>query len=127
MVPSVFIVVDDIPLLPSRKLDRNRVTKWIQTLSDESYRQIIVISKPEGRSIEESPARPSSEIEGKLRLAWSHVLNLQLDQVDLTRSFLSLGGDSISAMQVKGQCAKKDINLSVQDILRSKSIIQLAR
>ena len=38
-----------------------------------------------------------------------------------------MGGDSISAMQVKSQCLKKDINISVQEILRSKSIILLAQ
>ncbi len=43
------------------------------------------------------------------------------------RSFMSLGGDSITAMQVKGQCSKHGIGLAVQDILRSKSIAHLAQ
>jgi len=127
MVPSIFIFVNDIPLLPSGKLDRKGAMNWAQDLSEEEYRRIVVISEPSKQARDSSSSQPSSELESKLRLIWSHVLNLHSDQVDLNRSFLSLGGDSISAMQVKGQCTKKNINLSVQEILRSKSIVQLAQ
>jgi hypothetical protein len=51
---------------------------------------------------------------------------LSEQQVALDRPFLSLGGDSISAMQVMGHCRKKGLGLGVQDILRSRSIPQLA-
>jgi non-ribosomal peptide synthase protein (TIGR01720 family) len=41
-------------------------------------------------------------------------------------SFLSLGGDSISAMQVVGQLREENITISIRDILRSKNIAELA-
>jgi amino acid adenylation domain-containing protein/non-ribosomal peptide synthase protein (TIGR01720 family) len=126
MVPSVILVVNDVPMLPSGKLDRKQVATWVGTMSDDLYRQVVDIAESTQFS-SKSNAAPATEIENKLRSIWSHVLNLQPDRVELGRSFMSLGGDSISAMQVKGQCSKKSINLSVQDILRSKSIVQLAQ
>jgi non-ribosomal peptide synthase protein (TIGR01720 family) len=124
MVPSAVLVVEDIPMLSSGKLDRKQVKTWIENMNDQFYRQTIDIIQPEKQ---ESTQAPSTEVEHILRLVWSHVLNLRLDQIEPTRSFLGLGGDSISAMQVKGQCAKRDISVSVQDILRSKSVKHLAQ
>jgi aryl carrier-like protein len=63
-------------------------------------------------------------MEGKLQSIWAHVLNLP--HVALDQPFLAMGGDSISAMQVVGQCRKEGIGLGVQEVLRSRSITQLA-
>jgi aryl carrier-like protein len=63
-------------------------------------------------------------MEERLQSVWAHVLNLP--HVALNQSFLAVGGDSISAMQVVGQCRKEGIGLGVQDVLRSRSIAQLA-
>ncbi|KAF2177349.1 amino acid adenylation domain-containing protein [Zopfia rhizophila CBS 207.26] len=121
MIPSVWIVVESIPLLSSGKLDRKRVGKWVEDFSDELYRHTTEVAQ-----LEESSSRPANEIETKLRQIWSHVLNLDVDQIGLNRSFLNLGGDSISAMQVMSQCQRLGIGLKVQAILRSKSIAHLA-
>lgn len=66
----------------------------------------------------------SSQVEKSLQFVWSHVLNLP--HVALDQPFLSVGGDSISAMQVVGQCRKEGMGLGVQEVLRSRSITQLA-
>lgn len=66
----------------------------------------------------------NSHMEEKLQSIWAHVLNLP--HVALDQSFLAVGGDSISAMQVVGQCRKDGIGLGVQEVLRSRSIAQLA-
>jgi len=126
MVPSVFIAVGVIPLLASGKLDRKLISKWLEDMNNELYRRVIQINEPP-QEHESYPKVPTTEVEIKLRLVWGHVLNLPIEKIETTRSFLSLGGDSISAMQVRSQCLKRDINISVQDILRSKSIVQLAQ
>jgi len=64
-------------------------------------------------------------MEARLQSIWAHVLNLP--HVALDQPFLAVGGDSISAMQVVGQCRKDGIGLGVQEVLRSRSIIQLAQ
>lgn len=66
----------------------------------------------------------ASSVEQSLQSVWAHVLNLP--EVPLDQSFLSVGGDSISAMQVVGQCRKEGMSLGVQEVLRSRSIAQLA-
>lgn len=63
-------------------------------------------------------------VEKSLQSIWSHVLNLP--HVDLDQPFLSVGGDSISAMQVVGQCRKEGMSVGVQDVLRCRSISQLS-
>ena len=122
MVPSTWMAVGSIPLLTSGKLDRKRVATWVDGMSEELYHQITF-----GADTHKNPVRDATDVESKLRVIWSYVLNLRLDQIGLHRSFLSLGGDSISAMQVMGQCQKKGLSLTVQEILRSKSITDLAR
>jgi hypothetical protein len=67
---------------------------------------------------------PGNHVEKSLQSIWAYVLNLP--HVPLDQPFLSVGGDSISAMQVQSQCCKKGMSLGIQEILRSRSIIQLA-
>lgn len=126
MVPSVWLTVHSIPYLSSGKLDRKKVVQWLEGLSQEAYRQIIKLIELED-DVPDANERPATEMEALLRAIWSRVLNLGENQVSLGRSFLSFGGDSISAMQVMGHCAKKSVSLTVQDLLRARSITELAR
>ncbi|KAF2731994.1 nonribosomal peptide synthase-like protein [Polyplosphaeria fusca] len=121
MVPTVWIPVSALPLLASGKLDRKRTSQWLVDMSPDLYQRAIPATEHTSEN-----ETPSNQIETTLRSIWAHVLNLQEDQVSLERAFLSLGGDSISAMQVMGQCRKHGYGLGMQDILRCKSIPQLA-
>ncbi|KAL5437004.1 hypothetical protein PMIN07_006815 [Paraphaeosphaeria minitans] len=121
MVPTVWIAVVSLPLLASGKLDRKRTSQWLDTMSDETY-QRVVPANVESQSQNES----ASLHEDILRSVWARVLNLPVEQIGLNKAFLSLGGDSISAMQVMGYCRKQGISVGVQEILRSRSIAELA-
>lgn len=118
MVPPIWLVVYSIPLLRSGKLDRKTVLNRVQNLSEDSYTQWIDRGECE--------ERPASELENQLRAIWSYALNLKSNKISLKHSFLNLGGDSISAMMVQSQCKKNGIGITVQDILRAKSISDLA-
>ncbi|KAJ4299243.1 hypothetical protein N0V90_004487 [Kalmusia sp. IMI 367209] len=121
MVPPVWIAVSSLPLLTSGKLDRKRTSQWLNDMSDDLYRRAIpAVEAPQ--LLEQSV----SPLEHTLRTIWAHVLNLPEGQIALNRAFLSLGGDSISAMQVMGQCRKQGLSVGVQEILRSRSISELA-
>ena len=121
MVPSMWLVLEFIPRLQSGKLDRKRVAKWVEDMSESLYRRLNPVVE-----LNLDFLSAATETEKDIRLIWAHVLNLHLDQINLATSFLSLGGDSISAMQVMGKCRKKGIGLTVHDVLRSKSIAHLA-
>lgn len=121
MVPSSWIVVDHIHLQPSGKLDRRRVVSWVEMMTPEQHRAVL-----DAQEKTSSLDRDASEVEIKLRAAWAKVLNAQVDSVPFERSFLHLGGDSISAMQLVALCRSLNIAISVGHIMRSKSIIELA-
>ena len=122
MVPSMWVVVEFIPRLQSGKLDRKQTAKWIEDMSEDIYRRlnpITTVDSSEGLS-------SATETELEIRSIWCHILNRKLDQVGLKQSFLSLGGDSISAMQVMGECRKKGLGLTVKSIIGCKSVSDLA-
>ena len=118
MIPPIWLVVQSIPLLKSGKLDRKTVSNQVQNMSEETYSQWV-----QGGEKEETPA---TELEARLRVIWADVLNLRPTHIGLRKSFLSLGGDSISAMMVQSRCKKESIGITVQDILRASSLCHLA-
>ncbi|KID60188.1 Nonribosomal peptide synthetase vlms [Metarhizium brunneum] len=120
MVPETWIVVEAIPLMLSGKMARSQVSKWIAEMDDETYdRAVGVQSQGQG-------ATEMTEHEMQLQLVYSDVLNLALSRIPLDRSFLSLGGDSISAMQVVSRCRSRGMAVTVKDIIALKGISELA-
>ncbi|OGM44001.1 nonribosomal peptide synthase [Aspergillus bombycis] len=115
MVPSVWIVLDSIPLTASRKINRVPITRWVTSITEDTYRRIVNISSA-------SVNLPTTTLEKQLAQVWSQVLNIPEKSIGLNRSFMSLGGDSITAMQVVSRCRAIGIKLSVQDILLPKSL-----
>jgi amino acid adenylation domain-containing protein/non-ribosomal peptide synthase protein (TIGR01720 family) len=119
MMPSAWILVEAIPLNTSGKLDRATVSRWLLAMDDTTYRQIAEAEV--GENVD-----PMTKMDCRLQKVLSRVLNLPLDQVAPNRSFLSLGGDSIIAMQVVSRARLDGMVIRVQDILQSKSISELA-
>ena len=119
MIPSNWVVVHELPLLPSGKLDRRQIEKWVEDMTSETYHQISDITRDETNA-------EITTVEQQLRQIWGKALNLPSDQIGIHQSFLHLGGDSISAMQVMSSCRSAGLGVTVQDIIRSKSISQLA-
>ncbi|KAH8805177.1 hypothetical protein F5884DRAFT_885253 [Xylogone sp. PMI_703] len=118
MVPTVWAIVDEIPLNMSSKIDRLSVRKWLEQIDPETYEQITSLGVGY-----EAPITPT---EKDLEQIWSDVLNLPIEKIGRSRSFLSLGGDSISAMAVVSACRKHRISLAVADLFRSGTIAELA-
>lgn len=120
MVPTAWIVMEQLPLLISGKIARSQVAKWIVDIDEETYCKIVDVGlHPEGEVL-------LTPVEAKLRGVFSLVLNLPADRIKPSSSFLSLGGDSISAMQVISRCRAEGLAIGVKDILRSKDISDLA-
>ncbi|KAF2200880.1 acetyl-CoA synthetase-like protein [Delitschia confertaspora ATCC 74209] len=119
MVPSLWIAVNSFPLMPSGKMDRRRVVQWLEKMDSETYRTISTIGL-------EAPKEEVNDVESKLQAIFGKVLNLPAEDIRLNQSFLHLGGDSIAAMQVSSQCRAAGFAITVQEIIRAKSIAQLA-
>lgn len=119
MVPEAWVVLQNMPLMLSGKMARAAVLKWLTEMDDETYSHIA--------GVEEAEADEElTENEKQLRLIYSEILNLDVQRISLDRSFLSLGGDSISAMQVMSRCRTKGMKLTAGDIIAKKSIKSLA-
>ncbi|KAF5632266.1 non-ribosomal peptide synthetase [Fusarium tjaetaba] len=121
MIPSLWVVVNHIPLLPSGKVDRRRTVRWVEDMTLEQY-HLVLDAQEEASALDREP----SEVEIKLRAAWAKALNLQADKVPFKQSFIHLGGDSISAMKLMAICRSSNMAVSVSQIMRAKSIIDLA-
>lgn len=118
MVPGVWIVVEAIPTTTSGKTNRLHMTKWIEEMTDDLYESAMSIQEEDG------PELSATAMEENLQKILGGVLNVPV--VKLNMSFLSLGGDSITAMQVIARCRAEGIALTVQDIMRSKTVSKLA-
>ncbi len=84
MVPSVFIVLDAMPLTPNRKLDRLALTVPKKSLLQR-----------------ESYVAPLTETEKTLCGIWQEMLGLE--QVGITDDFFQVGGHSLLALRLIGQ------------------------
>ena len=119
MVPSLWVGVSRFPLMPSGKMDRRRVVQWLESMDSETYRTIATLGL-------EEPKDDSGAAESKLQAIFAKVLGLAPEDIRLNQSFVRLGGDSIAAMQVSSLCRSQGLAITVQDIVRSKTIAALA-
>ncbi|KAH7378362.1 nonribosomal peptide synthase [Pyrenochaeta sp. MPI-SDFR-AT-0127] len=119
MVPSLWIAIEKFPLMPSGKMDRRRVVQWLEEIDQDVYRAISAVGC-------QTTQDDATAVESKLQAIFANVLNLSREDIRLNQSFLHLGGDSIAAMQVSSQCRAQGLAISVQNIIRSKSITALA-
>ncbi|KIA75709.1 nonribosomal peptide synthase [Aspergillus ustus] len=127
MVPQAWAAVKDIPMLVSGKLDRKRVTQWIEQLKGSSYDQIMQdyddVTQDNVEQEDQEGGNPAIDI---IRVIFAQVLNLPLHKVDPSRSFINLGGDSITGMAVVSKARKNGLSLPLNRVLQSKSIEALS-
>ncbi|EOD43361.1 putative nonribosomal peptide protein [Neofusicoccum parvum UCRNP2] len=117
MMPAAFVAVQNIPISINGKVDR----KSLRALGEARLsRKQQHVGTPGGEDKGLSP------VEAHLRQVWSRVLNVPEENIERTSMFQSLGGDSISAMQVVSQAAARGVRISVQRILQKKTIEQIA-
>jgi len=79
MMPSAFILLEDLPLTPSGKLDRRALPAPDQ-------------SRP---NLEQANVAPHTKLEHRLAKMWCEIL--MLERVGIHDKFFELGGDSIKA------------------------------
>lgn len=86
MTPSTWVVLRQLPFLPSGKLDRKLLAQLFERMDDETYQRINFAEKL-------SPVDKLlvlTETEAALREIWASVLHLPVIGVSLDRSFLHL-------------------------------------
>lgn len=85
MLPDIFIFLRHIPMNSSRKLDRKRVSHYLEQISEESYRNLV--AQMDGPNQD----RPGTELEYSLKKVWCRVLNVPESAVNWNTSWFSSG------------------------------------
>src|SRR5262249_41072004 len=107
MVPSVFVVLDELPLNANGKLDRR------------------ALPAPEAQPELGSAYRaPGAATEGVLGRVWGAVRGVE--RVGVEDNFFELGGDSILSIQVVSRARAAGVRISTKDIFLRQTITELA-
>ncbi|WP_371524556.1 amino acid adenylation domain-containing protein [Streptomyces sp. NBC_01283] len=105
MVPSVFVMLDRLPLAPNGKLDRKALPA--PEFTGSTYR---------------APATP-----GEVILARVYADVVGLDRVGVDDDFFALGGDSIRSIQVVARARTQGIEVTPRQIFECRTVAELAR
>ncbi|KAK1590723.1 uncharacterized protein LY79DRAFT_632018 [Colletotrichum navitas] len=119
MVPSLWLQIHSLPLLRNGKLDRTTLLRKIETLGSES--STFLFGKDAVPEVGEA-----NEVSEMLRRICSDVLNIPLNRVNVGKSFVALGGDSITAMKVVSTLRLDGKLLRIKDLLSSSSLREAA-
>jgi non-ribosomal peptide synthase protein (TIGR01720 family) len=108
MVPSIFMMLERLPLTPSGKINRKALPA-----PDQSRPELAAKMVP-----------PRNEVEQTLAEIWQSVLGLE--KVGIYDSFFELGGDSILSIQVVSRASQKGLRLTPKQIFLNQTIAELA-
>lgn len=121
MIPSVWIPLAAVPVNMSGKTDRLAISRWVQSLTED---EVTALTSEKAEDIDEGS---TTAVERQLRQVWSEVLDVPLHKITYTTTkFFSLGGDSITAMQVVSACRARGILVTVRKVLDYQTIRELA-
>ncbi|MCX4904323.1 non-ribosomal peptide synthetase [Streptomyces sp. NBC_00878] len=105
MVPSVFVMLDRLPLAPNGKLDRKALPE--PEFTGSAYR---------------APGTSGEEI-----LAGVYADVIGVDRVGVDDDFFALGGDSIRSIQVVARARAQGVEVTPRQIFECRTVAELAR
>ncbi|MEV4616041.1 amino acid adenylation domain-containing protein [Kitasatospora sp. NPDC049258] len=107
LVPSRYLVLDELPMTASGKVDLARLPRTTEPVSARPYRA------------------PRTAVENILARAWAAALGRE--QVGIDDGFTELGGHSLTVMQVITKLrAEHGYKLTFQDFYRHRTVAELA-
>jgi amino acid adenylation domain-containing protein len=107
MVPSIFVMLERIPLTENGKIDRH-----------------ALLSMAETRVARAEYVAPTTPMETQLCEVWQDVL--QVEKIGIRDNFFAVGGDSIRVVQIVKQAQAVGIVLDVKDVFFHQTIAELA-
>lgn len=108
MLPSVFMQLKALPLLPNGKIDR----------------QALPIPNTNKLELVETFVSPRTQIEEKLVEIWSEIL--ELPQVSIYDNFFEVGGDSILSIRIVAKANQAGLLLTPKQMFEHQTIAELA-
>ena len=108
MIPSRILEIDEIPVLPNKKTDRNSLKEYLNVDNRATA----------GKEL------PATEVQRKLAAVWEEVLKIK--PVGIHDNFFALGGDSISSIQIIAKARNLGIELKASQLFDSQTIAELS-
>ncbi|MCP4702896.1 MAG: non-ribosomal peptide synthetase, partial [Gammaproteobacteria bacterium] len=105
MIPSHFMVLQQLPLTANGKIDRK------------------ALPAPE-MNFTEAYEAPRNDIEQQLGIIWSRLL--KADNISIHDNFFESGGDSILSIQIVAQARQAGLQLTPRDLFEHQTIAGLA-
>jgi amino acid adenylation domain-containing protein len=118
MVPAVFFPCRFMPCITSTKIDRGSLVRLTGTLSQEDLAAYALLD-----SDKRAPETPE---EVTLQEIWAALLKIPTKQIGRDDSFLRLGGDSITAIQLVTAARQAGLEISVKDIFADPRLAAIA-
>ncbi len=107
LVPSLFVVLDELPTTDSGKVDRR------------------ALPAPDARAgVEQGYVPPRTPVERELARIWAEAL--RVDRVGVHDNFFGLGGDSILSIQIVSRSRQAGLELVTKDVFTHQTITELA-
>jgi len=111
MVPSFFVILDEIPLTPNGKVDRKALPVPTRTRirSQDSY------------------VAPRDALEQELTAEWADVLRMPADEIGIHDPFHEFGGHSLHVTQVLARVRKRHrVAMTMADLFNAPTVAALA-
>lgn len=122
MMPALFLRFASFPTLPSGKANRKELVAIVERMQKSEITQYIPLDEA-GKDFQ-----PVSTKEQRImQQAWATVLGESEESIGANSAFLSLGGDSISAINVVAACRKLSYLISVANVLSSPTLAEQAK
>ncbi len=103
-IPQFFMEIEDVPLTPTGKIDKNALPKQ-ELKADETY------------------VAPSNEIEKKIVEIWAEVLHIDESIISINSNFFEVGGDSLSIIKMNRMITEElNTTISMANIFRLPTI-----
>jgi acyl carrier protein len=110
MLPAAYVMLDELPLTPSGKVDR----------------RALPVLAPAGRSPDAAWVAPRTATENKIAAIWQSVLGLE--RVDIHTNFFELGGHSLGMVEVyRRLAASPGDRLGLTDLFDHPTVSALAK
>ena len=123
MIPRIFVPVESMPYNSSRKLDRGKLRQYVSSLTRSQLVELIQANS----SPVQDEGQDLSHMELTLQKLWADALLLEARQVGPDDNFFSLGGSSVTALNVTAAAKLQGVKISYPDLFRAPRLRDLAQ
>ncbi|KAE8153506.1 hypothetical protein BDV25DRAFT_136797 [Aspergillus avenaceus] len=118
-VPSLCLPISYLPATPSGSLDIPGLCEAASCLNMQELRSLL-------NPVDKFMDRWQSSEQLRLRSIIAHALRMNVHDVGPDDDFFTIGGDSVTAMQVVSLCRKHHLSLTASDIFDRKTVKSIA-